>query len=482
MRITHSLLMLALTSAVSVHAQSTIIIESLDSAGSMTFNRTSNAVSYRVEWAPTVDGPWTNFATASDALDLIPGEGTGPITAAVPMVYRVVATVTNPPAPDYSIVNSGASSYTINGQSNPILELTRGQSYTLEVKSSGHPFWIKTAPVTGTGSAYTNGLSTNGITSGLITFAVPMDAPDTLYYICQFHGAMQGVINIVGGAPPAPAGMALIPAGEFVMGDSFGGEGWAEAELPLHTNYISAFYMDQYEVTKALWDEVKAFNGGNGYTYSNTGQGKATNHPVHTVNWFDVVKWCNARSQRDGLTPVYYTDAGFTTVYKTGEIAPIANWSANGYRLPTEAEWEKAARGGVAGQRFPWGNTITHNNANYFSSSSYAYDTSSTRGDHPTFATGSTPYTSPVGYFAPNGYGLYDMAGNVWEWCWDWYGSSYYSSSPSTDPRGPSSGLSRVLRGGSWGDSADGTRVANRAFSNPVNVNSDRGFRCARGL
>jgi sulfatase modifying factor 1 len=282
---------------------------------------------------------------------------------------------------------------------------------------------------------------------------------------------------------PPLAGMSLIPAGDFVMGDTFN-DGYGD-ELPLHTNFISTFYMDKYEVTKALWDVVKAFNGGNGYSYSNPGLGKATNHPVHTVNWFDVVKWCNARSQRDGLTPVYYTDAGFTTVYKTGEIAPFANWSANGYRLPTEAEWEKAARGGVAGQRFPWGDNITHSNANYFSSISIAYDTSSTRGYHPTFLVGNEPYTSPVGYFAPNGYGLYDMSGNIFEWCWDWLDSSYYSSSPVGDPRGPSGGLYRVLRGGSWSKTAfaDSSRVANRYYVYVPDYESTFiGFRCARGL
>ncbi|MGA1529420.1 MAG: formylglycine-generating enzyme family protein [Kiritimatiellia bacterium] len=282
--------------------------------------------------------------------------------------------------------------------------------------------------------------------------------------------------------PPAPAGMSLIPAGEFVMGDTFG-EGGSD-ELPLHTNTISAFYMDKYEVTKALWEEVKAFTGSYGYTYSNTGLGKATNHPVHTVNWFDVVKWCNARSQRDGLAPVYYTDAGFTTVYKTGEIAPFANWSANGYRLPTEAEWEKAARGGLAAQRFPWGDTISHSNANYYAYlSGYSYDVNPTEGYHPIFNIGNQPYTSPVGYFAPNGYGLYDMSGNVWEWCWDWYSSSYYSSSPSTDPRGPSSGSYRVLRGGSWIVTAYVTRVAIRDYYYLPDVESYAiGFRCARGL
>jgi formylglycine-generating enzyme required for sulfatase activity len=278
--------------------------------------------------------------------------------------------------------------------------------------------------------------------------------------------------------------MSLIPAGEFDMGDSLG-DG-LDYELPVHTVTISAFYMDQYEVTKALWDEVNAFNDGNGYSYSNTGQSKAASHPVHTVSWYDVVKWCNARSEMDGLTPVYYTDADFTEVYKTGEVAPFADWSANGYRLPTEAEWEKAARGGAAGQRFPSGDTITHSNANYISSSSSlpAYDTSSTSGSHPDFSAGEPPNTSPVGYFAPNGYGLFDMAGNIYEWCWDWLSESYYGSSPAIDPRGPDFGDygTRVLRGGSWAGTASFMRVADRFNNAQYYVGNFIGFRCVRGL
>ena len=283
--------------------------------------------------------------------------------------------------------------------------------------------------------------------------------------------------------PNPPAGMVLIPAGSFVMGNAFPSDIYAqEDELPQHTVYVSAFYMDVYEVTKALWDEVKSHNGGNGYTYSNSGLGKATNHPVHTVNWYDVVKWCNARSERDGLPPVYYTDAGFTTVYKTGEVEPFANWAANGYRLPTEAEWEKAALGGAANTRFPWTdytNKISHAKANYYAQSDFVdYDLSGGIGaNHPTFATGETPYTSPVGYFAPNGYGLYDMAGNILERCWDWYESSYYGSSPGTDPRGPASGSRRVSRGGDWSGGTIACRVAYRGRGNPTNAYTTLGFR-----
>jgi len=277
--------------------------------------------------------------------------------------------------------------------------------------------------------------------------------------------------------PPAPAGMALIPAGSFSMGNQMASNEGSSDELPVHTVYVSAFYMDRYEVTKALWDEVRAWGLTNGYTDLPVGGGKAANHPAYYVTWYEAVKWCNARSKKENLTECYTVGGA---VMKTGTSTPDCNFSANGYRLPTEAEWEKAARGGSSGKRFPWGDTITHSQANYYSYSSYSYDVSPTRGYHPTYATGSTPYSSPVGSFAPNGYGLYDMAGNMWEWCWDWYSSSYYASSPSSDPRGASSGSYRVYRGGSWISGADGTRTADRGFNYPGNVNYGVGFRCAR--
>ena len=283
----------------------------------------------------------------------------------------------------------------------------------------------------------------------------------------------------------APTGMALIPAGTFQMGDTYNTYNERDSdELPVHSVYVSAFYMDRYEVTKALWDEVYIWATTHGYSfdYRDSGQGKAPNHPAHTMTWYDAVKWCNARSEKEGMAPAYYTDSALTTRYRSGQVAPYVNWSASGYRLPTEAEWEKAARGGASGHRFPWSDTdnITHSRANYICTSKYSYDTSPTRGCHPAFASGGSPYTSPAGYFAPNGYGLYDMAGNISEWCWDWHKRSYYGSAPSSNPRGPGSGSYRVQRGGGWLYDAGSCRAAIRIERIPTSRTDEGGFRSVR--
>jgi len=203
----------------------------------------------------------------------------------------------------------------------------------------------------------------------------------------------------------------------------------------------------------------------------------------------------------EGKRPAYYTDEAHTTVYRSGNI-DIENswvdWNA-GYRLPTEAEWEKAARGGLNGKRFPWGDTIDRSQANYFSRwvrnvwpvsppgffKTYAYDLSEEPGHHPTYHEGGISYinSSPGRAFPPNNYGVYDTAGNVWEWCWDWYG--YYGEEAQSDPRGPEtfslpgSGSQpiRVRRGAWWGSNASVCRVAHRSGIRPHDVSDGFGFR-----
>lgn len=276
----------------------------------------------------------------------------------------------------------------------------------------------------------------------------------------------------------------LVPAGIFTLGSTLPEANYDEQ--PAHTLAVSAFYMDRYEVTKALWDEVLAWATNHGYQFSNPRLGKSPDHPVHSVNWCDAVKWCNARSEMEGFTPYYYADTNITVVYRVGSTsAPPVVWDATGYRLPTEAEWEKAARGGAVGQRFPWtdSDSITHNRANYYSQAAFPYDKSLTPRYHPDYDNDPKPYTAPVGVFAGNAYGLHDMAGNVAEWCNDWYDEFWYAKAEATeiDCRGPDLGSARVLRGGNWGADANYARCADRrADGDPLLVNYGIGFRCVR--
>jgi sulfatase modifying factor 1 len=294
-----------------------------------------------------------------------------------------------------------------------------------------------------------------------------------------------------------PAGMALIPAGSFTMGDILDDILYVQSDAIATNVYVSAFYMDVNLVSSNQWRTVYSYATSHGYSFVHPGLGKAGNHPVETVDWYDCVKWSNARSQQAGLTPVYYTDAGLIHVYTNGETdAVYVNWTNSGYRLPTEAEWEKAARGGLSGQRFPWGDTISWSQANYFGDplsldpNGYAYDQATAIDYDPAFSggdNGNYPYTSPVGSFPANGYGLNDMAGNVMEWCWDWYAApTYPAGSPylgGTDPRGPAGPLTfRVFRGGYWLDIAYFSRCAYRDYDDPGSAFYAFGFRCVRGI
>jgi formylglycine-generating enzyme required for sulfatase activity len=289
--------------------------------------------------------------------------------------------------------------------------------------------------------------------------------------------ALTGLIPASQVATPPP-GMMLIPAGEFTMGNSIAADTDIADAAPVTTT-VSAFYMDVNEVTLSQWQTVQQWATlVGGYTDLAAGSGKGPNHPVQTVTWYDCVKWCNARSEREGKMPVYYTDDEQTQVYRTGNVNVTnlqVKWTENGYRLPTEAESERAARGGLPGKRFPWGDTISQKQANYSGSTgSYVYDQGPNGYNAIGNVGGTSPATSPVGSFAANGYGLNDMAGNVLEWCWDWYESPYAGGS---DPRGPTSGSLRVLRGGSWNYGAFIARCADRGISAPTNALSYFGFR-----
>jgi formylglycine-generating enzyme required for sulfatase activity len=236
--------------------------------------------------------------------------------------------------------------------------------------------------------------------------------------------------------------MVLIPGGTNTGTNLLAkGESYSHSYPENYRATVDTFYMDATPVTKAQWDEVYAWAITNEYAINAVGTGKEPDHPVCDVHWHDIVKWCNARSEKEGRPPVYLV-AGL--VYRTGDSTNVVHSSVPGYRLPTETECEYAARGGLQGARFPWGNEISHSQANYSSRGDVSYDTSPTRGYHPQAKRYPTkPLTSPVRAFNPNGYGLYDMAGNVFEYC--------YKQPPQI--------ISHVYRGGSWGTGASSCRV-----------------------
>ena len=236
--------------------------------------------------------------------------------------------------------------------------------------------------------------------------------------------------------------MVAIPAGEFVMGcdpQHNGGVGCPEDELPLHTVYLDEFFIDKYEVTNIQYAECVAADGcqppmtsGSELVESYFGSPDYDYYPVVHVTWFDAKDYCT--------------------------------WA--GKRLPTEAEWEKAARGSVT-SAYPWGEdepTCTLTNFLPFGTTGLCLGDTSPVGSHP---------------LGVNAYGLEDMAGNVWEWVADWYGETYYLDSPAENPTGPDTDTYRVLRGGGWTSGPIHLRVSSRAYDPDFHNASDVGFRCA---
>ena len=278
-----------------------------------------------------------------------------------------------------------------------------------------------------------------------------------------------------------PLGMVLVPAGSFNIGDSLGDSDITDA--PVTNVYTSGFYMDANLVSFAQFYSVYYWATNHGYQFDGTffPPGYGFSKYPSTANWYDVVKWCNARSEQVGRTPVYYTSGSQTTVYRTGDMDltnGCVKWTATGFRLPTEAEWEKAARGGLSGQRFPWGNFINP---------SLAADRwivpQFLPPPPPDYASGLSNINNlAVGSFAPNGYGLYDMAGEASQWCWDGYAPPSFQGlgnpySGGTDPHGLDYFLSgRVARSGT---TIEFCRSAQRSAFNPL---SGLGFRTVTPL
>jgi formylglycine-generating enzyme required for sulfatase activity len=243
----------------------------------------------------------------------------------------------------------------------------------------------------------------------------------------------------------APKNMVRINGGTFIMGSPASEPGRSDDEGPQRQVTVSGFYMGKYQVTQAEYQEVMG---------ANPSKFKGDNLPVENVSWYDAVEYCNRRSQKEGLTPAY---SG-----KGDDVAWDRN--ANGYRLPTEAEWEYACRAGTT-TLFSTGDNISTSQANY--DGRYPYNNNA-KGEY-------RKKTTAVGSFEPNPWGLYDMHGNVWEWCWDWYGK--YPSEAWIDPVGASSGSYRVSRGGGWIYFAQFVRSARRGNDDPSDRDYALGFR-----
>jgi formylglycine-generating enzyme required for sulfatase activity/TolB-like protein len=253
-----------------------------------------------------------------------------------------------------------------------------------------------------------------------------------------------------------------IAGGTFTMGSPLSEAGRAGDETP-HQVRVNSFYIGKHEVTQGEYEEVMGIN---------PSAFKENALPVEQVSWYEAVEYCNKRSEREGLVPAYTIyktrfDPNNTNSNDTAAWLVTMNSASNGYRLPTEAEWEYACRAGTSGP-FSTGNTITTGEANY-------------NGNHPYADTPAGSYAAKTlapGNFPANKWGLLDMHGNVWEWCWDWFGD--YAAETQTDPSGPAAGMYRVIRGGGWYGYAQHLRSAARLGFTPSVRASYLGFRVAR--
>jgi len=229
---------------------------------------------------------------------------------------------------------------------------------------------------------------------------------------------------------------------------------------------ISSFMIDKYEVTFELWTEVRDWALKKGYTDLSAGRNgfnpAGPDNPVTEISWYDVVKWCNARSEKEGYSPVYFIDNDWKTIYRTGQInisAEQVNWTENGYRLPTEYEWEFAVRRG----------NQTH---------AYNFSGSNTLADVAWCNSNSGNTTHPVGLKKPNELGIHDMSGNVYEWCWDFYAKEYQNGE-TKDPKGPltSQNNTRVIKGGPFYCNDLGGSIDYCSYDLPARGNRTYGFR-----
>jgi len=241
-------------------------------------------------------------------------------------------------------------------------------------------------------------------------------------------------------------GMKLIkiPAGEFIMGSPPEEKDRFTSEGPVHQVYLDEYYIGEKEVTVGEWRKFtnEVFYPWDKWSLLET-YAPGESHPILFVTWEDAQAFCRWLSKKEKKI----------------------------YRMPTEAEWEKAARGGMQGKKYPWGDEPPNGTQCNFADKNTEFPWSDKNSDD------RYVFTAPVGSFPPNGYGLYDIAGNAWEWCEDWFDWNYYQYSPKKNPKGSDSGIDRVMRGGSWCNDASLIRCAFRGAIFPDVPNHPRGFR-----
>ena len=344
-------------------------------------------------------------------------------------------------------------------------EVTRGTTVSLSTTTAGAEIWYSTDGSTP---------SKDGTGSTKYESPIPVMSAVTIKAIAVKDGITSSGILEVSYTTTIPEGMVWIEAGKFMMGSPETEVDRLDREGPQREVTItSGFCMSENLVTQAEYEAVMGTNPSY-FTASELPAGaNAGKHPVETVSWYDAVEYCNALSIIEGLTPAYTIDKvnqdpNNTNTGDTLKWTVTLNSNATGYRLPTEAQWEYACRAGTT-SAFNWGtNTINDTQANFYSS--YVDNYNLIAGTY-------LGRTTEVGSYAPNDWGLYDMHGNLWEWCWDWYDGEFYSTGTSVDPAGAVSGSNRVRRGGYWSDLGQYLRSACRGSYRPSRLGDSVGFR-----
>lgn len=441
-------------------AAAQLTVTGIDSTGLLTWTNDVTTGYIRVEWSHDLadtngwQSSWSNLWSF--------GAGAaGSVPAPIPRYYRVVHSTNAFDADADVAIGAGELDYAVDFTMGSFPNLAVDALYAIDWLSGTN--WVRDWRVPGNVAA----------TGHLGYAAVPVT---------------MRVRILSTNVPPAVSNMVWVFEGTYAAG----------APGATRNVTLPGYYIDRTEVTEELWSEVATWAVTNGYTLPDP-LALGTDYPVVDVTWYDAIAWCNARSEHEGLTPTYYVDATLTNAWRGGDAPASIHQSATSsvsYRLPTEAEWERAARGLLADTWYPWGGTnaaVDHDEANVRNSGDlsevlpslltpagghqdlrYAYI-----GQMPSPGGAEiSPWGSYVVRYPVTGWGTVDMAGNVWEWCSDWY--RYAAPTGTNNPSGPSSGTYRVIRGGSYGNDADRCTVFHRGFQRPEVGRVCTGFRCVR--